>query len=307
MRSRRWKLQKESCCLHSTCISSGVISESELKRNLQDFIHQILNHCSVFEVFIMPHANLKKKNPKSCFNDPGTKPPLAFQSSVLLCRSNGVVFRGDCRETFRLCCPTLEPPTVTSPEYQTAHRRSSPVCWSQRAGDVPAQIQVVVSGLSGAGVDRASGLVFQREKFLQWVMTDNLPIFLTASSWGVLRVPAHRVSPGFCRSSKTGEWSYFSLPISGPGWWRCVGEGTTHHSRPLCKWKTWPCFAKAQNSHLQSLKQRLKWSCRFWSPPSPAPCSNWMQERSAPVSSACHKIFVAAWAFCFVLIFSVLL
>lgn len=165
--------------------------------------------------------------------------------------------------------------------------------------------------LAGAGVDGASGLVFRREKFLQWVMTDNLPIFLTASSWSVLRVPAHchRMNPGFCSSSRTGGWSYFSLPVSGPGWpqQRCVGDGTMHLSCLLCEWKPWTWFAKAQNSHLRSLKQRLKWSLRFWSPPSPALCSNGMQEHSAPVLSACHKIFVAAWAFCFVLMFSVLL
>lgn len=43
------------------CILSGVISESELKRNLQDLTHQIFSYCSVFELFIVPSLNMSLK------------------------------------------------------------------------------------------------------------------------------------------------------------------------------------------------------------------------------------------------------
>lgn len=60
MCSRKGKLLKESCCLHSTCIPGRVISKSELKKSFCDLTSQILSHCNVFEVFIIPDTILKQ-------------------------------------------------------------------------------------------------------------------------------------------------------------------------------------------------------------------------------------------------------
>lgn len=121
--------------------------------------------------------------------------------------------------------------------------------------------QTVVSGavwwLAGLGMSWASGLLL--EKLLQWVITDNILIFLTASGWIVLRATArcNCINYVFCRSSKIRDLNYFSFPVSDAGWpeWRCTGEGThTHLSCSLCEWKAWTWFAQAQNLQLQSFE-----------------------------------------------------
>lgn len=109
-------------------------------------------------------------------------------------------------------------------------------------------------------------LVWSRHVFgqliLQWVITDDLVIFLTAGGWIALRVTVHFhcINHEFCRSSKIGDFNYFSFPLSDVGWWEpalrlfFVQVENVSHEPDLHKHKSHTCRA---------LKQCLKWSLRL--------------------------------------------